>query len=79
MSALQSLSETGSLGTNPFLSQLPSLYPTRIPIGFLVGVKAPTSPTMWEGQPEPLLWVLVKFIGEIYVPYVHYCIYVLLI
>ena len=28
---------------------------TRIPIGFLVGVTAPTSPTTWEELPEPLL------------------------
>ena len=62
MSALQSLSEKGSLGSNPFLPQLPSLYPTRNPIKeILVGVTAPTSPTMWEGQPEPLLWVLAKY------------------
>ena len=73
LSAIQSLSQTGRLGTN----LLPSLYPTRSPIGSLVGVTAPTSPTMWEGQPEPLLWVLVSYQRRILRP--HQCQYLYLV
>ena len=64
LSAIQSLSQTGRLGTNP----LPSTAPFPVPDS---GVTAPTSPTMWEGQPEPLLWVLVSYQRRILRP--HQC------
>ena len=49
------------LGINIYFFQLPSLYVTRrLQKGELLEETAALNPILWEAQPDPLVWVLVK-------------------
>ena len=61
MSAIQSLFQTGRLGTNPLPSTAPFPVPDSESHWVSSGDEGFHRPAMREGQPEPLLWVLVSY------------------